>query len=335
LADRIARSLGRFNAVHLRRGDFRYAGLTPRAGRVTGDEVARNLAGRLDAGERLVVCTDTSSEHDWFAPLRAHFRDVVFLDRLLLDGAEWRAELRALPHHDDAVLGLLTQLVAAQADCFVGTLFSSFTALIQRMRGFDGRDARFLFSYSDWDPRLVPYADCEFTPVGDGPYSWNRVLYPLMPGQVSWFRDWPEAFRAAPVELPPPYGAVELRAAQARVHGKSARYERSMVHDNIGYWTNRDDFVTWEFSLRQPLRCRFEVRYACGDDSAGSRFAVVVGGRALDGTVLGTGGWTNFASWQPLGALELAAGTHTLAVRVTAMPGPAVMNLWGVRLRPA
>ena len=44
-----------------------------------------------------------------------------------------------LPRNNESVMALLTQLVASKAGIFAGTLFSTFTALIHRMRGFDNQ----------------------------------------------------------------------------------------------------------------------------------------------------------------------------------------------------
>ena len=319
LAHRIAESLGPFNAVHIRRGDFRYAQLTPRAHCVSGDEVASNLASRLPTEERLIVCTDDSSEEAWFAPLRRTFRDVVFLDRLLLDS--WRPDLRALPHRDDVVLGLITQLVAERSRCFVGTLFSSFTALIQRSRGFCGRPD-FLYCYSDWDPKLVPFERCEFVPVQDGPYSWNRILYPVDPSVSAWFREWPESYQEASAGVT--CGAVAPGTVVL-----------STPYESTGLWTNIDDCVTWNFSVDSEMVRRVEIRYACADDCAGSTYIIgLETGAELAERVGSTGGWTRFSSWQALGTLNVPAGRHTLCVHVAAMPGFAAMDLAGVRLVP-
>ena len=335
LACRIAGTLAPFNAVHIRRGDFPYAQLTPRAHGIGCREITRNLASRLDRHDRLVVCTDSSSNDAWFAPLRRHFRDVVFLDRLLLDS--WRSEFRLLPFHDDSVLALITQLVAVRAEIFVGTMYSSFTALIQRWRGILGKAVEFLYCYSDWDPRLIPFQNCEFVPVQDGHYSWNRILYPVEPSVHSWFREWPEAFSrdAGGESAVIPDGGIVLRAAEAEVYGGEARYERSILHDNIGYWTNPADFVQWNFFANEPLFCRVEIRYACADACAGSVFRVAIDDEeVISAGVAATGGWTVFSSWQPLGALNLTAGEHTASVRITAMPGLAAMNLAGIRFIP-
>jgi len=336
LAKRIARSLVPFNAVHIRRGDFCYAQLTPCAGRVRCGEITRNLASRLSRTDRLVVCTDSSSEEEWPAPLRKDFQDVVFLDRLLLNA--WRSEFHRLPHHDDSVLGLITQLVAAQAECFVGTLCSTFTALIQRLRGINGKADAFLYCYSDWDAKLVPFERCEFVPVQDGCYSWNRVLYPVEPYVYSCFREWPESFQCAATAAGSgtvPEGTLYLRASEAQVHGVEARYECSTLHDNIGYWTNQDDCVVWKFSVSVPMFSQVEIRYACPGDCAGSTFSVTLeDDESICASVADTGGWTMFSIWQRIGTMRILPGERTLVVRILMMPAVAAMNLAGIRLLP-
>jgi hypothetical protein len=125
-----------------------------------------------------------------------------------------------------------------------------------------------------------------------------------------------------------------LLASEASVHGFEARYERSIVHDNIGYWTNPGDYVTWNFSVARDMVCRVEIRYACGNESAGSTYTVGIEGDLVAGTVAATGGWTIFSSWQTIGTMNISAGRHVLFVRVVVMPASAVMNLAGIRLVP-
>lgn len=336
LAKRIADSLAPFNTVHIRRGDFQYAGLTPRAHRVTGREITENLATRLSRNDRLVICTDESSNQEWFAPIRRHFRDIIFLDQLLLN--DWRSEFFALPFHDDAVVALVTQLVAARAQCFVGTLFSTFSALIQRARGMSGRQSQFLYCYSDWHPKFVPYRHCEFLPVQDGLYSWNRILYPVCPGVHSWFREWPESFDSVSVDDSriTPDGTLVLRPSDASICGTTARYERSYLLDNIGWWTDSNDYVTWSFSIAFEQAYSVEIRYACPGHCAGSIFALEFDGEyLLSGKVSATWDWTVFSSWCKVGSIDLCAGDHVVAARILHMQGHAAMNLAGVRLVPA
>ena len=242
--------------------------------------------------------------------------------------------MRALPYHDDTILGLVTQLVAARAECFVGTLYSTFSALIQRLRGYLNRKPEFLYCYSDWEPELVPFQLCEFLPLRDGPYSWNRIPYPVCPSVNSWFREWPESFDGCPDAAAIPGQTIELRASEAHIHGVEARYERTPLHDNIGYWNNPDDYVTWDFSLAQSAVCRVEMRYACSSQSAGSNYCLEIDRDLLAGTVLGTGGWSIFSDWQTVGVIYVAEGHHILSVRALTMPAFAVMNLAGIRIVP-
>lgn len=201
-ADRIAASLGTFNAIHIRRGDFVSNELArrkiSRAASITGQEVVANLASRMSRGEPLVVCTDGSHQDEFFVPIRRHFREVIFLDQYIRENSVIRKMIAELPRDDEAVEALLTQLVASKAQAFAGTLFSTFTALIHRLRGFANPDSHFLYCYNDFMSGPVRYENCEFLPVADGPFSWNRIRYPVSPGAYSWLREWPEAFDIAP-----------------------------------------------------------------------------------------------------------------------------------------
>jgi SAM-dependent methyltransferase len=342
LADRFVESLGPFNAIHVRRGDFLSQGFTPRSASVGGHEVVANLAPLMSRDQLLVISTDGSvdnaADRELFAPIRRHFRQVLFLDRCLLDEPRWRREFLELPLHDDTVLALVAQLVASRAQVFAGTLFSTFTALIHRLRGFEGRTPNFLYCYCDFLSPLVRFENCEFLPVGEGHYSWNRVRFPVAPGTYSWLREWPEAFDSSPPTppvTPVPEGTLHFGAATATVHGQTARYEVGNGQDNIGYWTDPDDHVSWELAVPETLRVRVEVRYACAEGCAGSRYRVgVEGGEAVEGTVHCTGSWATFSPWLALGEIRVPGGRSRLKVRVRHMPSLAVMNLQAVRLVP-
>src|SRR5262245_12114078 len=219
VADRIAATFGSFNAIHLRRGDFVTNELSKkkisRAASISGQEIVANLASRMNRDDPLVICTDGSSREEIFGPIQKYFRETVFLDRYFRQDTTIRAMISQLPRDDEAVLILLTQLVASKATVFAGTLFSTFTALIHRLRGLAGRGPDFLYCYDDFVSPLVRFERCEFLPVDDGPYTWNRIRYPVSPDAYSWLREWPEAFDAARPSSSgdeSPCGAVELLA---------------------------------------------------------------------------------------------------------------------------
>jgi len=131
-----------------------------------------------------------------------------------------------------------------------------------------------------------------------------------------------------------PDGSVVLKAVEATVHGDVAQYESGGGKDNVGYWTTAKDYVSWEFRVDKPATFKIGITYACASGSAGSEYRVSVGGKTLNGTVRGTGDWTDFVT-EELGTVELAAqGRYTLTVTPVRMPRGAVMNLRAIQLSP-
>ena len=57
---------------------------------------------------------------------------MIFLDRFVLEN--YRDSFLSLPRHDGIALAFVAQRVAVHARDFVGSLSSTFTALIQRNR---------------------------------------------------------------------------------------------------------------------------------------------------------------------------------------------------------
>src|SRR5215470_1883802 len=162
LADRIAASFGTFNAIHLRRDDFISNEISKlkitRAASISGQEIVANLASRMRRDDPLVICTDGSSREEIFGPIQQYFRETIFLDRYLRENASIREIIAQLPRYDESVQALLTQLIASKARIFAGTLFSTFTALIHRMRGLESQESNFLFCYNDF---LSPFVRFE------------------------------------------------------------------------------------------------------------------------------------------------------------------------------
>src|SRR5262249_32312120 len=236
-----------------------------------------NLASRMDRNDPLVICTDDSPGDELFGPIQKHFRHVIFLDRYLRESADTRQIMAQLPRDDDVVEILLTQLVASKAQVFAGTMFSTFTALIHRMRGFAGQEPNFLYCYNDFLSPFVRFERCEFLPVDDGPYSWNRVRYPVPPETCSWFREWPESYgTAGPSDKEvPPFGTLDLGAGEATVHGSTLRImQEGGGRPVIGSWTDAGEFAAWDLQPAAGGTYAVEIRYACPPEFAGSRYRV-------------------------------------------------------------
>jgi alpha-L-fucosidase len=129
-------------------------------------------------------------------------------------------------------------------------------------------------------------------------------------------------------------GSIVLKASDAVVRGTNAKYESGGGKDNIGYWTNSDDYVTWRFKVTKTETFDVAVTLACATGSGGSEYVLAVGGQELAGTVKDTGGWTSFVT-EKLGTVKITKpGTYNLSVKPKSMPRGAVMNLKSVTLIP-
>jgi len=128
-------------------------------------------------------------------------------------------------------------------------------------------------------------------------------------------------------------GVILLHARDVAVHGKTVRYEPQPNKNTIGYWTNKDDWVSWDFEVKRAGKFRVIILQGCGKDSGGSQVEFAVGKQTVTTTVKDTGGFQNFAA-RDIGTIELAEGEHTLTVKPLTKPGLAVMDLRSVTLEP-
>ena len=132
-------------------------------------------------------------------------------------------------------------------------------------------------------------------------------------------------------------GTIQLAAREAAIHGKTAYVRRNFTGNNdLCTWTNTEDWVSWQFSLRQPGEYAVELRYSCANGSEGSSFEIAVGDEKLTGKIAAaTGSWDHFRTLE-VGTVKLTKeGKTTLSIKPLFKPGVAVMNLCRVRLVPA
>jgi len=126
-------------------------------------------------------------------------------------------------------------------------------------------------------------------------------------------------------------GSVRLTASEAELHGE-LQYESGGGKDNVGWWTNPADYVTWTFKVDRPGK--FQVAAEVASQGAG-KFEVVIGGAKASGTAPNTGDYTKFKRVNLTGTLEIpAAGTVTLTVKPVA-DGWSPLNLKSITLKPA
>jgi len=200
LARKVASDLGDFNAVHMRRGDFKVTYGVTVLDRHPWEAIDA-LEKHFGHDERLLFCTDERDD-PFFDELKSVWKDHVFIDHHILDN--YGKEFFQLPTHDSIALAYLSQLVAGESQDFIGTMTSTFTSMIQRLRGNGGKHEPFKFLWNElpepthrYERGRHPVSDC--VPLEDGvmieefegPYSWNRYNQRINP---AWMREWPESF---------------------------------------------------------------------------------------------------------------------------------------------
>ena len=113
----MAADIGSFNAVHLRRGDFKVT-----FGVTTLDRQPWEAIEALDQifhrQDTLVIVTD--ERDDPFLRDQVRVPHHVFIDSHILDA--YGSEFAALQQTDSVCLAYLSQLVAAESKAFIGTM---------------------------------------------------------------------------------------------------------------------------------------------------------------------------------------------------------------------
>jgi len=130
-------------------------------------------------------------------------------------------------------------------------------------------------------------------------------------------------------------GRIVLPASKAEIHGNRAKYESGGGKDNIGFWVDERDWVSWAAKVDTPGTFDVDVTYAAASDSGGATYDVYAGEHKVGGKVEATGGWADFKTVR-VGQLAIfGEGTATIAVKPVTKPNLAVMNLKSVTLTPA
>jgi alpha-L-fucosidase len=158
---------------------------------------------------------------------------------------------------------------------------------------------------------------------GDPPDPWDSVVVLEIEGEAEVTQG--DVRQAAD-------RTITLHARDAETHGDRIRYESGNGKDNIGFWTNPDDWVSWVCRVYTAGKFTVEVQYAC-TAPGGSQYAVQVDGQELKAQTAATGSWTSFKS-QPLGTVTLSEDRHILTVRASELKGEGVMNLQSIVLKP-
>lgn len=163
--------LGEFNTAHIRRGDFadQYAHT-----QLSADSLRAKSQNYFEKGSTLYILTD-EKDKKFFQPLKEEY-DVCFLEDFF----------ELLEDVNTNYYGMIEQLIAARGKVFIGTYLSTFSAHINRLRGYYStkkklpgyQDGIIDSYYFDHDPNTAKVMR-KYFPV-HGPY---------------WAREFPVAWR--------------------------------------------------------------------------------------------------------------------------------------------
>lgn len=127
-----------------------------------------------------------------------------------------------------------------------------------------------------------------------------------------------------------PDGSIKLPASEAICHGGQIQYESGGGKDNLGYWTNPDDWAEWQFKVHRTGR--FKVMAEIAAEGSG-KFTVQAGGSTVTTAAPVTGSYTRFQTVE-VGTMEIATpGKTSLQVRAV-RDGWKPLNLKSLTLRP-
>ncbi len=139
-------------------------------------------------------------------------------------------------------------------------------------------------------------------------------------------------------------GTIELRAAEAQLHGEGLVYEFGTgvrEGDFIRGWNSLEQSVEWTFWVDNPGIFRVEMIYGCPRPDAGGGFRMTMAGGELTGTVQATTERDRLRQNRPelktfkVGKLSVAtAGEYTLTIETETLSGRSLMALRSVLLKP-
>jgi hypothetical protein len=114
-------------AMHIRRGDFQYHDT-----KLSAEQIVANTFHLLDptVSTLLYIATD-ESDQSFFEP----FKKGPFTVKFLKDYLHEEQMLQHVPDYSRNHIGMIEQVVCANAHTFIGTPLSTFTGYITRMRG--------------------------------------------------------------------------------------------------------------------------------------------------------------------------------------------------------
>ncbi|HLW79535.1 MAG TPA: alpha-L-fucosidase, partial [Terriglobia bacterium] len=148
----------------------------------------------------------------------------------------------------------------------------------------------------------------------------------------------PPAVEAAALAAKPGSdGALDLKAADAELHGAGLQYDWQGLEDerdSIGGSWQPADRVTWRVDLPAAARYRVEITYQCRPENAAGVLTVSDGQASVTGTAKATAEGTRDFRTDPIGEMELPKGQSTVSARMTSRVKGRGIDLHEIRFVP-
>jgi alpha-L-fucosidase len=144
---------------------------------------------------------------------------------------------------------------------------------------------------------------------------------------------------AAPAVIPPQPirqdadGSITLRAEDYESIG-NARIETIDGIDSVGYWTNPQDELVWQFQVHTPGTYEVVLTAACKPECGGAPYAITIGNHEVHGKSIATKSWDDFTDVSP-GTITIdQAGLARLSIKQLERHPEGVMNVRTIVLKP-
>lgn len=187
LTEKLVSQVGKFNAFHLRLGDF-LTNYKHDDYSINTDRFKKYVKATFtDESLPILAATDGLHEKEMICEFLADYR-IIFIDELIFD--DFSADYKQLKYTDFNVLTILNQLIYANAAIFIGTYRSTFTSIIHRLRQerFGKKDFNF-FPDNRVARLLTP--DFKIKPDRAGFFDWNRYsIFAEDHPSLAWMREW-------------------------------------------------------------------------------------------------------------------------------------------------
>jgi predicted phosphodiesterase len=137
---------------------------------------------------------------------------------------------------------------------------------------------------------------------------------------------------------PPPPAAdrrepFELKAADAKLAGKTILHEEKNGIPNIGYWSAQNDSATWTTTVKMEGEFDVELDYGFARRGGSGAIVLLCGDKQLNATLPPTANWDTFQR-SNIGRIRLSSGPLTIVMKPGKNRGPNLVNLRSITFWP-